>query len=892
MSKLFKILTLAVVLLLTVTLAACKDKEAIEKLEEDRTALMLSEDLRNIVGNLDLPTEGKNGSTITWSSDKSDIVAGDGTVTRPENGDGNATVVLTAKLKLDGESLTKDFTLRVLEKPLSYTIADARDQSIGTDVLLKEAIVTAKIGNNVFIQDDTGALYLYLGSKANDNLVVGNKVIVSGERAVYNGLQQLKDVVVEKVSENNTLPTAKAYTTIQAMIDANVQGQLVTLQNMLVTGVPTSVDNGGSFYVTDGVNEIQLRVDKYLDPKVPADTLVVGDVVTVTAPLGDFNGAQLMLTAANNITKVTVNDTNRMDLAKKFLSIEDADAIAADITLPTEILGTTVTWTSSNSNIIANDGTFTIPTADTDITLTATISYTGLTSVTKDITVTALSTPIEVKTVAEAIALADNTEVRVEGLVIANSGYGYVVYGDGEYGFVYTGSTGEATPGDLIVFDTKIGSFSGLKQLQNPKVVETKSTGNTLPTYPEGTLAELIARTKTAALVTVSVSVEGNYDNVYLTSGTDKLEVYYKSTPEYNTTSGAVLKAYEGQTITLPVYMYQNGKVLFLGTDADITAAQLTDAEKLTNAKVALDLGSIDNVIADITLPTSNGDVQITWALESASDYLTINTEGNLAVVTRPAEGSGNATVKLIATLSLNSETDLTKEFTVTILENVTVPSTVTQVLTSQADSLVFVEGTVSLITDKGYLLQDADGTSISVEDDLTINPVTVGDKVKLNATYVVDYGRPGLGTITAINVVSSNNAVIHDTTNAKVFDLTDFTANSNDYFNQLVKFEGTIYAGYQNTNSYDYIKFGPNQNVTDKAIVSKYLGMQIGANKTVLGDNWYSDYFNLIDTTNPATEYTGTFYAYMYDSTGSAFKFIVADPTHLDLTEVTTTVQ
>ena len=65
--------------------------------------------------NLTLVQEFK-GATITWSSDNKAVVAIDGTITRPENGQGNSTVKLTATLTLKGLTATKEFNVTVVEK--------------------------------------------------------------------------------------------------------------------------------------------------------------------------------------------------------------------------------------------------------------------------------------------------------------------------------------------------------------------------------------------------------------------------------------------------------------------------------------------------------------------------------------------------------------------------------------------------------------------------------------------------------------------------------------------------------------------------------------------------------------------------------------------------------
>lgn len=65
----------------------------------------------SVTGDLTLPTSGDNGSTISWSSSDTSVIAADGTVTRPASTD--ASVMLTATISLNGVSVTKTFTVTV-----------------------------------------------------------------------------------------------------------------------------------------------------------------------------------------------------------------------------------------------------------------------------------------------------------------------------------------------------------------------------------------------------------------------------------------------------------------------------------------------------------------------------------------------------------------------------------------------------------------------------------------------------------------------------------------------------------------------------------------------------------------------------------------------------------
>jgi len=71
--------------------------------------------LDSITGNLVLPSSGENGTTISWFSDKPTIISSLGVVNRPNNGSGDITVTLSAKVKKGTAEEFKEFECTVKE---------------------------------------------------------------------------------------------------------------------------------------------------------------------------------------------------------------------------------------------------------------------------------------------------------------------------------------------------------------------------------------------------------------------------------------------------------------------------------------------------------------------------------------------------------------------------------------------------------------------------------------------------------------------------------------------------------------------------------------------------------------------------------------------------------
>jgi len=88
-------------------------------LREDAKAIYIG-NLNTVEADLKLPKEGKNGSSITWSSSQPYVVNPEGKVIRPHPGTGNRSLVITAHLSHEGQSLDVPFPLTVLARELPW----------------------------------------------------------------------------------------------------------------------------------------------------------------------------------------------------------------------------------------------------------------------------------------------------------------------------------------------------------------------------------------------------------------------------------------------------------------------------------------------------------------------------------------------------------------------------------------------------------------------------------------------------------------------------------------------------------------------------------------------------------------------------------------------------
>lgn len=147
------------------------DTEQVVEADYDSLDITITE-LKN---DIQLPTEGKAGSSITWTSSNEAYLTKDGKVTRPAEGKGDKQVTLTAVIECGASEKTKIFEVTVLE---NYEFETLKDFDLG------EVLVTDAYEANAFAKE-----LEYLKSFDADRLLKGFRTqagIVS-DAALYGG---------------------------------------------------------------------------------------------------------------------------------------------------------------------------------------------------------------------------------------------------------------------------------------------------------------------------------------------------------------------------------------------------------------------------------------------------------------------------------------------------------------------------------------------------------------------------------------------------------------------------------------------------------------------------------------------------------------------------------
>ena len=130
------------------------DKEAVAQADLD--ALKIPSEVQN---NIVLPSKGTSGSVITWESSDPAVISKDGKVTRPEIGEENKKVTLTATAAYaGGKEVPKEFEVTVLAKK---EVKAEPDSIMGSVTLQDEWLVNAAEKENEYLLSLDSEKFLY-----------------------------------------------------------------------------------------------------------------------------------------------------------------------------------------------------------------------------------------------------------------------------------------------------------------------------------------------------------------------------------------------------------------------------------------------------------------------------------------------------------------------------------------------------------------------------------------------------------------------------------------------------------------------------------------------------------------------------------------------------------
>lgn len=642
---------------------------------------------------LDLPASLYD-TTITYaSSDDTVINPTTGAVAIPASGQVDVTLTATiAKGDITPVEVQIVITVGV---PANSDISAARAEDAGTVVVVTGVVTAAEYQNTYFIQDATGGVAIY---SSNDDVEAflqanyGNEVQILGSMTSYRDMIQLSpdsDFLTVVNDVDAVMPTAVNLDAMDLTAEALLpyQGQLVEISDLYVSEV--SSDSYGNTYITfvrlaDGA-ELDMKQDSRVTLSTEAqallDSVVEGSYVTVTNPLAWSNDPYLYFTDTTGITFDTLSDAAAVAavaalLPEGFVFEED---ILEDFTLElsAEELGVAISWASDNEAVIALTGDVVVPTDGSQVMVTLTATLTKGVE-TEEVVIEIYVGETPAITISEAKAMDDDSEVKVEGVIVGGEYYRTYFIQDETGGIaIYTYDSDvqaffAANQGKEVKVVGILAPFGGLAEITDLSVYEIIDEAPAMPA-----VTDLSAMALDDALIDyqgmlvsydhlyVSEKSSDSYGNVYVTlanlsNGSD-VTMKFDSRATLSTEAQAALDAiavgqvydYEG------VLSWSFGPYFYFTNETSLVAGSaLTDAEKAAADAMVLEIETSFTEAGTITLPANGTFGTIAWASDNAL------IDASTGAVTLPE--SGSVDVVLTATVTVGAETKDVM-FTVTV---------------------------------------------------------------------------------------------------------------------------------------------------------------------------------------------------------------------------------
>ena len=360
--------------------------------------------------------------------------------------------------------------VQIPNDPVEMTIAEALEASVGTKVILNGKVKSVEewseqYGNmNFTMTDGTGDMYVF---RSKTKVVVGDEVKVSGEIGEYQGNKQIAQGATVEVTEK-----APEEGTERFKIDFNAYGSLWVGKDANTTE-STFTYGGIEFGYTqmrasgyDGSNFLMFQKSQ------------TSFLYNKTAFPGKILSVEFVIPSGSSGTAVYYADLFTSAKAEALTTSEHSQTGAGSFIVTAEESEGKTFFNISNDSTTTKNGQL------------------------KEIIITYVGDPIEAEapkapeakemTIAEALAAADNTAVKVKGTV-KNAEEWSTQYNSNSFTltdgtndiYVFSAPT-KVNNGDEVEVEGTISTYQGSKQIaKGAKVTVTKAAEGTTPSEPE-----------------------------------------------------------------------------------------------------------------------------------------------------------------------------------------------------------------------------------------------------------------------------------------------------------------------------------------------------------------------------------------------------------------------
>ncbi|TJY40832.1 hypothetical protein E5161_16975 [Cohnella pontilimi] len=362
-------------------------KTDVQIVAADKAALKIgfsgNDTISSVTQALILPTKGKYGSTIAWTSSNTAVISNDGkTVVRPAGAD--VKVVLTATLTKNAVTAKVTFEVTVKAQLIDAQIVAADKAALAIGFSGSDSATTVTSPLTLAVKGANGSSITWVSSVpaviSNDGKTVNRPAVGQGDVTV---------TLVATITSNGVIDS-KAFTLIvkAQLTDAEkVAADKAALSIGFVTGDSASSVTGKLTLPTAGPNGSAVTW-------VSSSPAVVSNNGTVNRPAagqGDVTVTLVATIASSTVSDVKtytvvvkqqLTDAQKVAADKAILQIgfsgtDTAGSVTSKLTLPAlGANGSTIVWYSSNSAVITDNGTVIRPaagTGDKTVTLTAII---------------------------------------------------------------------------------------------------------------------------------------------------------------------------------------------------------------------------------------------------------------------------------------------------------------------------------------------------------------------------------------------------------------------------------------------------------------------------------------------------------------------------------------
>lgn len=538
------------------------------------------------------------------------------------------------------------------------TIAEARALAVN-DYALVQGVVTLIDGRNVYIQDATAGIDLYLNSNTvPTTLALGDMVMAYGQKKVFNGLVELSGINGNNAGEFNILSTGNplplVVKTIAEILDDHEEGDMLQSTRVkVVDAVIGEINTNDNTPITQNGSSINI----YKMPEVAG--LMEGDNVTVIAVVGCYNVAQLRINSAEDVSfthpiypAIAVNPEQLSGFGYVVGSGPSAEqsftvtGINLESNVTITLSGTAFEMSTASGNAFAAESPITLTPSDGSVTQTV---YVRLKS---GLTVGNYTGSISVNSQLDPVTLALNGSVADQG---------------DSWNRVY--SIGEITDGCQVIIAARYDAEIGDGYYAMPAHASGKPEGELFTSTHQDNMEMLpatIVANSSEFLWNVSVAngmvtfTNNNGQTLGYNSGTD---FNASNNPEWTLSIGTA-----GETAMIPGYTG------FVITNAGVTNRSLAmnyqhkfgayAESNMNNAayNFYVDLfvfgGEANETVETPVIDKPSGtyfeafDVTITCATPGATIRYTINGDeptANSMIYTTPIHVASNMTIKAVA---------------------------------------------------------------------------------------------------------------------------------------------------------------------------------------------------------------------------------------------------